>query len=177
MELPVPRPRPAVAGTPGPATGAAAWLPRGRELTAADFAWRHRLVMVLVAAHLPVIALVGALRAGGVLHGLREVLIPLLLLLLASRLPRRQAAMAASLGLLACSAVLVHQFDGVIEAHFHYFVAVAVIALYQDWAVYALAIGFVAVQHAAMSVVDWRIGLVHAPSSSRSRSCWCCSGA
>ena len=36
-----------------------------------------------------------------------------------------------------------HTFDGVTELHFHYFVAVAVVALYQDWAVYAVAVGFV----------------------------------
>jgi signal transduction histidine kinase len=118
--------------------------------------------MGLVALHLPVIVLVGALRAGGALHGAREALIPLVLLLLATRLPRRLAAIAASLGLLTCSAVLVHQFDDVTEAHFHYFVAVAVIALYQDWAVYALAIGFVAVQHAAMTVLDWPTAAMHA---------------
>ncbi len=61
-------------------------------------------------------------------------------------------SLAAALGLLTASALLVHLFDGASEAHFHYFVAVAVIALYQDWTVYALAIGFVLVQHGVMAV-------------------------
>ena len=159
---------PRVPGAPSsPVANAVAWLPRGRELTAADFTWRHRIVLGLLAAHVPVLLLVAVLRDEGLLHGLREVAVPLVLLAVASsirsaRLPRRYAAMAASAGLLICSAVLVHLFDGATEAHFHYFVAVAVIALYQDWAVYALAIGFVAVQHVGMGVVDWRMALVHA---------------
>ena len=156
--------QPPVPGAPSsPVATAVAWLPRGRELTAADFAWRHRIVLGLLAAHVPPLLVVAVLRGEGLPHGLREAAVPLLLLGIAlARLPRRYAAMAASAGLLTCSAVLVHLFDGATEAHFHYFVAVAVIALYQDWAVYALAIAFVAVQHAAMGVVDWRLAFVHA---------------
>ena len=60
-----------------------------------------------------------------------------------------QRALAASLGLVVCSALLVHLYDGATAAHFHYFVVVAVIALYQDWTVYALAIAFVALEHAS----------------------------
>ena len=67
-----------------------------------------------------------------------------------SRLGRRARTLSASLGLLTASALVVHLTDGATEAHFHYFVTVAVIAVYQDWAVYALAIGFVLVQHGVM---------------------------
>ena len=70
---------------------------------------------------------------------------------------------AATLALLTCSAVLVHTFDGVTELHFHYFVAVAVVALYQDWVVYAVAVGFVVLQHGLMGTTDgWGWALVHA---------------
>ena len=40
---------------------------------------------------------------------------------------------AASFGLVTCSAVLVHLWDGVIEAHFHFFVVIGILTLYQDW--------------------------------------------
>jgi signal transduction histidine kinase len=149
------------------------WLPRGRELAAADFAWRHRVVCALLALHVPVVGGIAAVRLGPP-HGLLEV-VPLLLLLavaLVPQAPRRVRALATSLGLLTCSALLVHLFDGTIEAHFHYFVVVAVVALYQDWAVYALAIGFVALQHGIAGVLapesvgrpedPWLWALVHA---------------
>jgi len=45
-----------------------------------------------------------------------------------------------SLGLLTCSATLVHLSGGVIEMHFHYFVMVGVITLYQDWWPFLIAI-------------------------------------
>src|SRR3954469_25782231 len=126
----------------------AGWLPQGRALTPMDFAWRHRIVCALLALHLPAIMIVTVLTGRGPLHGLTEVTpIAALLGVALSPLSRRTQALAASLGLVLCSAVLVHLVNGSTEMHFHYFVAVAVIALYQDWAVYALAILFVAVEH------------------------------
>ncbi|MBK5308006.1 MAG: HAMP domain-containing histidine kinase [Frankiaceae bacterium] len=151
-----------------------AWLPQGRALTEREFAWRHRVVCVLLAGHLPAIAIITVVTGRGPLHALLETS-PIAGLLIASLapLPRRAQALSASLGLVVSSAVLVHLFDGSIELHFHYFVAVTLIALYQDWAVYALAIGFVALQHGLMGVVarssvydhggnPWLWALVHA---------------
>jgi signal transduction histidine kinase len=143
----------------------ATWLPRGRELATSDFAWRHRFVRAVLAAHVPVLVLVSVLQGDGLLHGLGEALLPALLLALASaRLPRRYQVTAVSAGLLSCSAVLVHLFEDAPEAHYHYFIAVAIIALYQDWAGYALAIGFVLVQHVAMAGLEWELAVVHAGS-------------
>ena len=150
------------------------WLPQSRALTDAEFAWRHRIVCALLAAHIPAIAVITALRGYGPLHALAEIT-PVSLLLVASLAPlsRRSQSLAASLGLVTCSALLVHLFDGSTEMHFHYFVMIAVIALYQDWTVYALAIAFVAVQHGAVGVLDqhsvydhggnpWLWALIHA---------------
>lgn len=146
-DLGMPRPR-ARPDEPGSGVRQVPWLPAGQALTARDFAWRHRFVCVLLTLHIPAIALITVLRGYGPVHGLVEVT-PVALLLGAALAPlrRRQQALAASLGLIVCSAVLVHLFNGATEVHFHYFVAVAVIALYQDWTVYALAIFFVAIEH------------------------------
>jgi signal transduction histidine kinase len=151
------------AGRPGPRLDPwttpplrARWLPRGRELAAVDFRWRHSVVCWLLAAHVPALLVLGLLRAPSPLHVVVEVL-PLVVLLAAALAPlasRRARALAASMGLLTCSAVLVHLFNGVVEAHFHYFVVVAVVALYQDWAVYALAIAFVTLQHGVMGAMQ-----------------------
>ena len=154
------------------ARAAVAWLPRGEALPAADWASRHRIVCLLLAAHVPVLAVV-ALVTEGASEALLHVVLPLgaLLALACVNLPRRARALAASLGLLTGSALVVHLLDGMPEAHFHYFVTVAVIALYQDWSVYALAILFVLLQHGFMAVHpegradalgSWGLAAVHA---------------
>ena len=147
------------------------WLPRGEALAEADWRWRHRVVCWLLAAHVPALALIALLT--GTATDVLTVLVSLGALLAAAcaPVPRRVRALSASLGLLTGSALLVHLFDGANEAHFHYFVTVAVIALYQDWSVYALAIGFVLLQHGVMAVRphgmdhalnDWAWAAVHA---------------
>ena len=54
---------------------------------------------------------------------------------------------------MTASAVLVHLSGGMIEAHFHFFVMVGVIALYQDWRPFLAAIGFVLLQHGIIGVL------------------------
>lgn len=148
-------------------------LPTGRELAASDFAWRHRFVCLLVAAHLPVLLVLGLLpigahgaRPGDLPRSLLELLPVAALLGVALRAPvsRRWRGCAATTALLACSTVLVHLFQGATEAHFHYFVAVAVIALYQDWSAYAIAVGAVLLGHGLAGAADerWGWALVHA---------------
>ncbi|MDX6197054.1 MAG: two-component system, OmpR family, sensor kinase [Actinomycetota bacterium] len=150
------------------------WLPQGGALTDPEFSWRHRIVCGLLAAHLPAIAMITILRGYGPLHAVVEITpVALLLTTALAPLSRRVQSLAASLGLVSCSALLVHLFNGATELHFHYFVVIALIALYQDWTVYALAIAFVAVQHGAVGVLDqhsvydhggnpWLWALIHA---------------
>jgi PAS domain-containing protein len=64
---------------------------------------------------------------------------------------RRVRAVLASVGLLTASAVLLHLAGDVTEMHFHFFVMLALIALYQDWVAFLVAIGFVVVHHAAIA--------------------------
>ncbi|GAC1410484.1 MAG: hypothetical protein NVSMB57_04290 [Actinomycetota bacterium] len=71
-------------------------------------------------------------------------------------LHRRVRTFAASIGLLSASAVLVHLSGGVIEMHFHFFVMVAVVALYQDWLPFLAAIAYVLIHHGVMGTLDPR---------------------
>ena len=124
-----------------------------RVLTEQEAAWRHRFVCVLVALHVPVLLVVGVLTDHSLRHSLLEPVPVVALLLLASGpFSRRARHLASSLSLLTCSAVLVHLFHGQTELHFHFFVAVAVISLYEDWAVFGAAIGFVALEHGLMGL-------------------------
>lgn len=130
---------------------APAWLPHRALLPAEDWRWRHTAVCALLAAHLPVLLGWAALTDPAKLW---PVLLPGSALLLAARLPagsRVLRSIAASAGLLTCSALVVHLAGGATEAHFHFFVVVPVIALYQDWALYALALLFVLVHSALVA--------------------------
>ena len=66
---------------------------------------------------------------------------------------RRVRAAAATLGLMGASAVTVEFAGGAIEAHFHFFVMLFVITLYQDWLTFLLAVGFVGAEHAVFGVL------------------------
>src|SRR5205085_12191526 len=68
-------------------------------------------------------------------------------------LPRRWRAVIAVLGLLSASAILVHFSGGRIEMHFHFFVMIAVISVYQDWLPFLTAIGFVALHHGVIGIL------------------------
>jgi diguanylate cyclase (GGDEF)-like protein len=63
------------------------------------------------------------------------------------KLNRKLRSVAATLGLFSSSAILVHLSGGLIEMHFHFFVMVAIVTLYQDWLPFLLAIGYVLVHH------------------------------
>jgi diguanylate cyclase (GGDEF)-like protein len=66
---------------------------------------------------------------------------------------RRARSAAAVLGLITASAVIVHRSGGVVEAHFHFFVMVGVITLYQDWLPFGLALVYVVVHHTVLGVL------------------------
>ena len=148
---------------------APAWLPHGALLREQDWQWRHKAVGLVIAAHIPVLAAWALLTAHS---DLWQVLLALIPLVVAARVPalgRQLRCLAGTLGLLVCSALVVHLAHESPEAHFHFFVTVAVIALYQDWALYALAILFVLLHHGGVVLLTggdgeltWALAGVHA---------------
>jgi diguanylate cyclase (GGDEF)-like protein len=69
--------------------------------------------------------------------------------------PRRRGFVSSmnALGLVTCSAVLVDVSGGLIEMHFHFFVMVSVLTLYQDWLPFLLAVAFVLLHHGVIGVI------------------------
>ena len=61
-------------------------------------------------------------------------------------------ASAISLGLMVGADVLVHVTGGLTDMHVWFYALLALVALYQSWTPFILAVGFVAVHHAAMSL-------------------------
>jgi diguanylate cyclase (GGDEF)-like protein/PAS domain S-box-containing protein len=131
-------------------------LPRGRTLPCDVWATRHRMMVGLVWAHVPALFLFGVLRGYAPLHTGLDVLPIAILAAVAARasLSRQVRAIAVALGLLTASAMLVHLWEGRIEAHFHFFVMVTILATYEEWIPYLLAIAYVVLHHGTAGVLD-----------------------
>ncbi|HEV3226859.1 MAG TPA: EAL domain-containing protein [Acidimicrobiales bacterium] len=125
------------------------------RLPKAEWEQRHRWIMRLLWVHVPIIIVFAVLTGNGVLHGVLESLPTAAMGYLGSRggIDRRSRAMLTGLGLMFASAVLVHLSGGLTEVHFHFFVMLGVISLYQDWQPFLLSIAFVALHHGVMGYI------------------------
>ena len=141
---------------------ALAWLPRGGSLSESDWQWRHRAVCLVLAVHVPLLA-IWALLDGGV-GAAWPVLLPLAALVVAQvpAVGRPVRSIAATLGLLGSSVLVIQLSGDHPDAHFHYLIVVAVVALYQDWVVYLLAVAFLLLAHGLMVTVPGTPGTVGA---------------
>jgi signal transduction histidine kinase len=135
-----------------------AWLPRGTTLGTHQWEARHRGMTMLLWAHVVALPLLALGYGSTIGHALLEGLLIAAFALPATLLragddKRRLRALIVTFGLLTCSATLVHIMNGAIEAHFHYFVIVTVLALYEEWATYLAAIAYVLLQHGVGSAL------------------------
>lgn len=131
-------------------------LPHGRPLPEDIWKRRHRAIVAVLWLHVPALAIFGAARGYGLVHSLIEggiLIIPAAVAGL-RKLSRTARASAATVGLMTASGVLVHLSNGTIEAHFHFFVMVTVIVIYQSWVPFLLAVGYVVAHHAIMGSLD-----------------------
>jgi PAS domain S-box-containing protein len=129
-------------------------LPKGGTLSDAVFHQRHRGILALLWLHVPALFLFALFRGKDWRHGLFEAALVALPAFAAQRTRRRRESIIfASVGLMTASAVFVHLSGGVIEAHFHFFVMVGVIVLYQDWAPFLFAIAWVVLHHGIVGVL------------------------
>ena len=130
-------------------------LPRGGALP--EHAWqaRHRGIVVLLWVHVVVLVMIGVLRDRPLAASVLAPAVVAAFTLAASwaRLSFIARASMATLGLLASCAILVDDFDGLIEAHFHFFIVIAVVSLYQAWRPYLLGMGFVLAHHLVMGIL------------------------
>jgi diguanylate cyclase len=168
------RRRPALARAAARVRGA---MPEGRMLPEHLWTRRHRVIVAALCAHVPGLLAFGLARGYPFFHTLADVfpLIALGALAATRRLSPRWRMVAASTGLVTCSALLVHMWGGTIEAHFHFFVVIGLLTLYQDWLPFLLSIMYVVVHHGVIGVVEshsvysnpeaaahpWRWALIH----------------
>jgi signal transduction histidine kinase len=125
-----------------------AYLPRGNTLSDEEWHRRHRLLQWVLAAHIPGLFVFGVLRHFAAADVAETLALPLACLIVGHLLQSRRLASAfVTLGLVYCSAALVGFSDGAIEAHFHFFIMIGFIALYQDWIPFLLNILFTVLSH------------------------------
>ncbi len=137
------------------------YVPAGDSIP--DEAWRrrHRNIVLLLVAHAPALFLLGSytgteslltgatFTAAPVRHVLvgTGAILGFALVALVPVFSRRTRSAITSIGLMTCSAILVYFSGGFIEAHFHFFVVVGVIAVYEDWVPFVAGVLYVAVEH------------------------------
>ena len=132
------------------AQATASALPTGHALARADWQRRHDAICWLLWLHVVVVPIYGLLRGQHLPHALLEAS---LIAVLAAGATWREPSVTsrsvmATLGLVSASALLTHFSGGLIEMHFHFFVVVAVVSLYQSWVPFLTALAFVVLHHA-----------------------------
>ncbi|MBV8981345.1 MAG: GGDEF-domain containing protein, partial [Acidimicrobiia bacterium] len=132
------------------------FLPRGGSLPYEEWKGRHRVIVIILWAHALGLTLFGVARGYTLVHTLGDTTLVAAAALFASwtRLGRKWQSSVAAFGLVVASGVLVHLSGGVVEAHFHYFVVVVILSLYEDWVPFLVAIGFVVVEHGLFGAID-----------------------
>lgn len=148
-------------------------FPSGESLPEDVWARRHRFLLGLTWFQALVIAMIGPVLGYSrelsfdallgnrtVVHTIGDGLIVGFFALIAGwkGVGREFRATMVAFGLMSSSAIFVHLSGGYIELHFHFFVMLTFLALYQDWVPYILAIVFVAVHHGVVGVL-WPEGV------------------
>jgi signal transduction histidine kinase len=123
-------------------------LPQGNTLDDVQWQRRHRLLQRVLFAHIPFMAVLGwVLDDSASMIG--YTLIAPIIFLVAGQFAgnRRLRSFFTTGGLVFCSAGLVVLTSGSIEAHFHFFIIIGFIALYQDWVPFLWNVGFTVLSH------------------------------
>ncbi|MEA2623565.1 MAG: diguanylate cyclase, partial [Chloroflexota bacterium] len=131
-------------------------LPRGRLLSTSAWESRHRAIVKLLWLHVVGLFFFAIAMGNNAGHAVIESLIVALPTMLAaySGLSRGIRSCAAAFGLVTASAVLVHLSGGYTEAHFHFFVVLGILALYQDWGPFLVAIAYVVIHHTLVGFIE-----------------------
>ena len=132
-------------------------IPRPQILPDETWRRRHLLVTIVIAAHAPLFPLIYLLRDGGdgFWTGIRiatAVIAASTVWLLRGR--RLQAEVAASIGMYLVSGMVVQQTEGLLEAQFHFILALVALSAYQSWTPWLVAVPFVPLEYVVRAAFD-----------------------
>ncbi|WP_459822330.1 methyl-accepting chemotaxis protein [Halorubrum luteum] len=143
------------------------YVPDGSSMPTEMWRTRHRNVLLVVLAHVPFLLALGLFEGtepitGAVIPAVPTWMIagPIAIIVVTaalaswSRFSRRTRTVVAAFCGLTASMALTKLSGGYIEAHFHFFVFMAVLALYEDWLPFAVGMGYVGIGHGLFSVID-----------------------
>jgi diguanylate cyclase (GGDEF)-like protein/PAS domain S-box-containing protein len=126
-------------------------LPPSTPLDEASWQRRHRILLGVLAAHALVLPLLGLQAGKPLAHTLAELAVVAALVAGGALAPSRWAREAfVAVGLVSCSVYLVHVVPGVPEVHFHFFVTVGALTMYQTWWPFLVAVGATLLHHGAV---------------------------
>jgi diguanylate cyclase (GGDEF)-like protein/PAS domain S-box-containing protein len=142
-----------------PLAGLRQILPTGRSLPEEAWRGRHHALLAVLWLHVVGVPIFGLTQGFELEHAAVDALVLFLFATLASLSTaagwsRKASSACVSLGLLTSSALFVHFWDGTVEGHFHFFVMIALLLLYEEWLPFLVAIGFVLVHHGVMGQLD-----------------------
>ncbi|MDX2252278.1 MAG: PAS domain S-box protein, partial [Nitrospira sp.] len=132
-----------------------AMLPQGESLDLPAWDRLHRGVLLLLGVHAAGIPWFGLWMGHSLVHSAMAGMVLLVFCggALATFWSRRIRSVFATLGLMMASALLVHLSGGYVEAHFHFFVMLAVVAPYRDWVPFAMALLFIVIDHGVVGTL------------------------
>jgi signal transduction histidine kinase len=149
-----------------------AYLPRGNTLDDRSWHKRHVFLQALLLLHLPLLFAFGVWRGRTVWDTLVVLSVPATCLVMGRLVTqRRVASVFITAGLTYCSAVLVSFSGGSIEAHFHFFIMIGFIALYQDWVPFLWNVVFTVLSHGVGSALRTDLIFTH-PAGQTSPWVW-----
>jgi signal transduction histidine kinase len=149
-----------------------AYLPRGNTLDARAWRKRHVFLQALLLLHLPLLFVFGVLMGRTARDTVTVLSVPAACLVLGRLVRHRRAAsVLITAGLTYCSAALVSFSGGSIEAHFHFFIMIGFIALYQDWVPFLWNVAFTVLSHGLGSALRTNLIFNH-PAGQTSPWVW-----
>ena len=132
----------------------ASWFPKGGTLSADTWVPRHRVITAILWMHVPFIVGIGIFNHFGAMEiAVDAGAVAACAALSHARPGRVWRTNIVSLGLLGSSAALVHLTYGLTESHFHFFVMLGLVALYQEWYPYLQSVAFVLLHHTVIGLV------------------------
>lgn len=131
------------------------YLPRGNTLDEATFQRRHKFLLIILGMHIPAILGFGLWLEHSLSTSTYVAITPAMCVVAGYLVPqRRVASFLVVVGLTYSAAAFTVLAAGAIEAHFHFFVIIGLIALYQDWVPFMWNILFTVLSHGLGSAYD-----------------------
>jgi diguanylate cyclase len=144
-------------------------LPHGRSLPSAVWAVRHRWVVSILLVQTAALPILALSQGYSFTHSFTEAAVPAILGVGAClrRLGPLTRSALSGVGLMVVSSIVVHLSGGAIEAHFHFFVMVPIVALYESWVPFGLAVSWVLVEHGLVGTLNSRAVYDHPAAQQR----------